>query len=252
MNTSQHFTGKAVHYDAVRPSYPNSLLTELRHRYHWTPASIIADIGAGTGIWTAQMLQNGLQVIAVEPNVDMRKQAEQRLFHEPLFTSIAASAEQTTLLERSIDHITVAQAFHWFDSNLFQRECRRILHAHGHVSLIWNNRDITSDIMLELAAICTQYCPSFTGFSAGFQQHDDSFRPFFRDGQYEQLAIPYDLTYTLDQFIRRNLSASYAPLQHTTQYVHFIEQLTNLFSKYESNEGIVTIINHCHCYSGQV
>ena len=58
-------------YDAIRPSYPRSALD-------WALAPLgpgghrIADIGAGTGIMTRLLRTAGYEVIAVEPDQQMR------------------------------------------------------------------------------------------------------------------------------------------------------------------------------------
>lgn len=84
---------------------------------------IVADIGSGTGILSRQLLVRGLHVIGVEPNNDMRNVAEQSLNIHSRFISINATAENTTLKENSVDLVTVAQAFHWFDKKAFKIEC---------------------------------------------------------------------------------------------------------------------------------
>ena len=78
--------------------------------------STIADIGSGTGILTQQLIHECSKVYAIEPNSDMRRVAEKRLRNEPGFISINGTAENTTLENESIDYITAAQSFHWFDS----------------------------------------------------------------------------------------------------------------------------------------
>ncbi len=50
------------------------------------------------------------------------------------------SAEATGLADGSVDLVTVAQAFHWFDRAAFKQECRRLLRPGGRVALIWNDR----------------------------------------------------------------------------------------------------------------
>ncbi len=80
----------------------------------------MADIGSGTGIFSHQLLERDLTVFGVEPNDDMRMMAEQSLNLYSRFKSIKATAENTTLKENSVDLVTVAQAFHWFDKKSVQ------------------------------------------------------------------------------------------------------------------------------------
>lgn len=49
------FTGKAELYSKYRPSYPEKLIDWL---YEMTNAEAVADIGAGTGIFTSALLKS--------------------------------------------------------------------------------------------------------------------------------------------------------------------------------------------------
>ena len=100
----------------------------------------------------------------------MRKMAEHSLKRYPHFQSIKATAENTTLKENSVDLVTVAQAFHWFDKEAFKIECQRILKQKANVALVWNSRDVTSPLIQENAEICQKTCPTFKGFSGGIDE----------------------------------------------------------------------------------
>lgn len=63
------------HYDRVRPGYPaDSVDWLLRSVGGMGGASDAADIGAGTGKYTALLVQRGLNVTAVDPSPDMLAQ----------------------------------------------------------------------------------------------------------------------------------------------------------------------------------
>lgn len=103
----------------------------MQERLHLTAESTVADIGAGTGKWTARLLPLGCRICAVEPNGSMRREAERLLGGEPRLTLLGGSAEHTGLPDASVDCVTAAQAFHWFDRERFRAECRRILTPGG-------------------------------------------------------------------------------------------------------------------------
>jgi len=112
----------------------------LRDACGLTPQSVVADIGAGTGILTELFLRNGNRVFAVEPNPEMREAGERQLKHDPNFLSVAGRAEATTLASGSVDIVAAGQAFHWFDRGPARDEFIRILKPGGWVVLIWNER----------------------------------------------------------------------------------------------------------------
>ena len=101
---------------------------------------VIAEIASGTGIWTRMLLENGNRVFGVEPNAEMRNAGERMLASFPNFTSIAGTAEATTLADDSVDFVTAAQAAHWFDRARARREFVRIMKPGGWLVLLWNER----------------------------------------------------------------------------------------------------------------
>src|SRR5579863_1803935 len=114
-NATSRFSGRVENYIRYRPGYPPEVLNALKMECGLTAAHIIADIASGTGIWTRMLLENGNAVFGVEPNNEMRQAGERLLKTFPRFTSIAGSAEGTTLPHESVDFVTAAQAAHWFD-----------------------------------------------------------------------------------------------------------------------------------------
>lgn len=137
---TQRFSSRVENYSRYRPSYPRQVLELLFEECGLTAASIIADIGSGTGIMTRLFLENGNQVFAVEPNREMRQEAEWNLASYSHFVSVDATAEATTLRAGSVDFVVAAQAFHWFDREKVRPEFVRILKPEGWVVLVWNDR----------------------------------------------------------------------------------------------------------------
>ena len=137
MNPTGRFSDRAKDYGRYRPDYPalaiDAVLEDLGD-----PASLVAaDIGAGTGISSRLLADRGVRVLAVEPNAEMRTQA---LAH-PRIEWRAGTAEETGLLDASVDLIVCAQAFHWFRHAEALREFHRILRPGGRLVLMWNSRD---------------------------------------------------------------------------------------------------------------
>lgn len=252
MDTIKKFTGKADVYKQFRPNYPEEYIQYLIRENHLTPQSQVADIGSGTGKLTAQLLDHHLKVIAVEPNDDMRNAAEQNLSRCPTFTSQNGTAENTWIQAKSIDLITVAQAFHWFEVEKFKTECQRILKPGAKVALVWNSRNQEQDLIQENALIHKKYCPTFKGFSGGIAATAKTTFPlFFKNGNYQEEIFQNDLYYTLEGFIGRNQSSSYAPNPQDPHYAAYIQEITALFEKYSAN-GILTMPNLTRSFLGEV
>lgn len=250
MNTEK-FTGKAAMYKRYRPEYPEQFIEYLYSEAGLERECIISDIGSGTGILSRQLLEKGSRVICVEPNMNMRHIAETELSSFQNFSSVDGTAENTALPEKSVDFVTVAQAFHWFEVEKFKKECQRILRTDGKVVLVWNSRVANSGLVIENGELCKRYCPDFKGFSGGQEEKPEAFSSFFKAGVCEYRVFKNDLSFTKESFIGRNLSASYAPKEKDLNYLEFVEELSALFDKYGEN-GILIFPNVTRSYVGRV
>ena len=134
------FSDRVENYIRYRPGYPPEVLNLLHTECGLQSAHVVADIASGTGIFTRLLLENGNRVFAVEPNAEMREAGERLLRVYGNLTSIAGTAEGTTLPTASADFVTAAQAAHWFDRRRAREEFVRILKPGGWCVLIWNER----------------------------------------------------------------------------------------------------------------
>lgn len=251
MGNDFKFSGKANVYAKFRPKYPEEFLEYLAADCGLHPDIDVADIGSGTGILTRQLLAHKARVFAVEPNCDMRKAAEAELSACSGFFSVNALAEHTGLHDKSIDLITVAQAFHWFDPGQFQLECRRILKPDGKVVLVWNSRDEESPIVKDLGIVCRKFCPEYKGFSGGMQNSSEIFGQFFRDGTYEHRSFRNDLANGKEGFLGGTMSASYSLTKKDPEYQAYVDAILLIFEKYSCEDRMV-IPNLTHSYTGRV
>ena len=244
------FTGVGDIYAKHRPSYSEMFIKYLYSDVGIYKDSIIADICSGTGILSKQLLEAGNKVIAVEPNDDMRAVAEANLKSFINFNSINGTAENTTLDDNSVDFITVAQAFHWFDQTMFKKECTRILKQNGKVILVYNIPDFNAEVVKEDNEINKKYCPTFGVSNNGVRFSEDNIDDFFT-GKCELKIFQNDQIYDLDGFIGRNLSRSSALKENDKNYSAYITAITTSFNKHAVN-GKLVMPNATKSYAGTV
>src|SRR5262249_23551489 len=136
------FTGLGEVYSRSRPDYPAAVLDFIMDRCGLHAGSVVADVGSGTGIAARQLAMRGIQVIGIEPNEDMRRQALMRPMPAGVPAPIyqAGQAEATGLPDGCADAIVSAQAFHWFTPDAALKEFHRLLRPDGWVVLMWNER----------------------------------------------------------------------------------------------------------------
>lgn len=128
--------GRAVDaYERARPQYAADAVAWIAERL---PLGRVLDLGAGTGKLTRQLLGVADSVVAVEPDDDMRAMLERVLPH---VESLRGSAEAIPLPDASVDAVTVAQAFHWFELDTALAEMRRVLRPSGGIALLGNEYD---------------------------------------------------------------------------------------------------------------
>jgi ubiquinone/menaquinone biosynthesis C-methylase UbiE len=128
------FARVAREYERGRPGYPPEAIEWLLGP---RPLEVL-DLAAGTGKLTGALLDAGHRVIAVEPLAEMRAILTETL---PAARSLAGSAEQVPLPDKSVDAVTVGSAFHWFDESAALAEIARVLRPPGVLGLLGNAFD---------------------------------------------------------------------------------------------------------------
>lgn len=137
--TAAAFAGAAAEYERGRPGYPEEAVGWLAERLGLSAGRTVLDLAAGTGKLTRQLVATGAEVVAVEPLDEMRAELAAAV---PAARALAGTAEQIPLADGSVDAVTVAQAYHWFDPPQALREIHRVLRSGRAFALVWNGRDL--------------------------------------------------------------------------------------------------------------
>jgi ubiquinone/menaquinone biosynthesis C-methylase UbiE len=224
------FSNKADDYAAARPDYPSALFDQLKAICPPAEDMTVADVGAGTGLLTHGLLKSGYPVIAVEPNPEMRHAADERLGKLKGYHSIGGSAEATTIATGSVDLITVAQAFHWFDVERTRSEFLRILKPRGNVALISNERVKTDPLQMALEEIFKER-RHITRTTSNLQNADQ----FFGTGKTERFSWPH--THSLDEDGLASLvfSRSHIPARDSKEGEVVESSVRKAFSRFAKN-----------------
>ncbi len=128
------FGAVAETYASVRPGYPPEALSWLLP----TGALRVLDLGAGTGALSGSLLSLGLEVVAVEPDPEMRRVLAERT---PGVEIRAGRAEEIPAETGEVDAVLGAQMWHWVDVGPATVEVARVLRPGGTLGLLWNLRD---------------------------------------------------------------------------------------------------------------
>ncbi|SEK77189.1 Methyltransferase domain-containing protein [Pseudoxanthomonas sp. GM95] len=229
LNSTERFTSRVADYVRYRPDYPVALVEWLQRELHVPAHATVADIGAGTGISCKLFLDAGHPVIAVEPNAAMRTAAEDWLGDDERFAAVAGTAEATTLPDASVDLVTCAQAFHWFDQQAIKPEWRRVLRPGGLAVVFWNSRRLTGTPFLEgYEQLLLDYGLDYSSVAERYND-DASMAAWFDGGLRGSARFDHTQPLDFDALRGRLLSSSYAPQEGHPQHAPMLAALRTLF-----------------------
>lgn len=193
-----HFSGHAADYSQARPGYPEALFeficTQVEHRH------LAWDCATGNGQAAIQLIHYFDQVVATDASETQIKNA----FHRPGIQYRVATAEDSGLDASSVDLITVAQALHWFDHDLFFKECHRVLKPGGVFATWWYRLLKIQEHPTEARDLLRKFYEEITG---PYWPHERK----LVDDNYQSIAFPFteipapdikmDLAWTLQDLL---------------------------------------------------
>jgi len=135
---AEGFARNADDYERTRPGYPAEAVAFLAEVLGLREGTTVADVAAGTGKLTRLLVATGARVIAVEPVAEMRALLVATV---PGVEVLDGVAEHLPLGDASVDAVTVAQAFHWFDGPAALAEMARVVRPGGVLAVVYNHRD---------------------------------------------------------------------------------------------------------------
>ena len=249
-NATSRFSDRVENYVRYRPGYPSDILRVLKNACGLARDHVIADIASGTGIWSRILLENGNPVFGVEPNIEMRQAGERLLAGFPKFTSVAGTAEVTTLPDKSADFVSAAQAAHWFDRERARREFVRILKPGGWLVLLWNER------LTDSTAFLRAYEELLLTFGTDYEdvRHErttDAVNEFFDPAPYEEHVFPMRQEFDYAGLEGRLLSSSYAPGPEHVNHAPMLRELRRIFETH-AESGRVNFDYKTRVYFGRL
>jgi SAM-dependent methyltransferase len=158
-NVSWDYTEHAAHYDK-RADYSAEAITTVLRTIACAPSAPVADVGAGTGKLTKELLQRGLTVSAVEPNDAMRAIGIENTRGQSVAWSVG-TGEATGLAAGSVCAVFFGSSFNVVDQQRALSEAARILVPHGWFACMWNHRDLGDPIQARIEAIIKSAIPTY-------------------------------------------------------------------------------------------
>lgn len=174
MRSDWDYSALAASYDA-RPGYAAALLDRVFTRLQLGPGRRVLDVGAGTGALTAPLCARAAEVIACEPNPQMRAIGATK----PACAQacwIAARGEALPLRASSVELLGYGSSFNVLDPSDALAEAARVLRPGGHWLALWNHRDIDDPLQAEVERCIRR---RVSGYRMGARREDP--RPLVRE-----------------------------------------------------------------------
>ncbi len=220
------FGAGAAAYESARPGYPDPAIALLADAVGIGRATEVCDLAAGTGKLTRRLLELGARVTAVEPIEAMRAQA---MVAAPGATHLDGTAESIPLEDGSVDVVTVAQAFHWFDAPAALAEIARVLRPDGRLAILWNERDESTAWVAEMSRIIHWHERTVSRY-----QHTDWTDVVGASGLFTPLleeAFPWDQPLTREMLADRVRSISYIAAMPTVERERHASEVVALVAR---------------------
>jgi SAM-dependent methyltransferase len=177
---ADRFAAVAGEYERGRPEYPRAVTGALAAELSLAPGARVLDLAAGTGKLSRALLAAGLDVVAVEPQRELRERLAVAVGAE---RALEGLAEAIPLEPGSVQAVTVADAFHWFDHAAALAEIARVLAPAGGLAVVTTAVDWSGASWAhELGSLITRLRPEHPQFDGPPWQ-----QALAADGSWEEL-----------------------------------------------------------------
>lgn len=229
LDSTRRFSGRAKYYAACRPRYAAAVIPFLIEHAGLSAASMVADIGSGTGISSELFLPHARFVFGVEPNPEMRAMAEERLSRYSNFLSVDGTAENTRLKDQIVDFVAVGTAFHWFDRLRCRGEFRRIRKPQGKLVVMTNRRlEEASPFMQRYDELIHKY-----GSKRIHPKWEEMMDGFLGPHAYETALFDNREQVDFGKLSGGLLSISWIPLPDESGHQEMMSELEELFERHQ-------------------
>jgi ubiquinone/menaquinone biosynthesis C-methylase UbiE len=237
------FDRGADDYEKGRPGFAPEVFELLARELDIGPGRRVCDLAAGTGKFTRGLVDLGADVVAVEPVEGMRRQFRAAL---PDVDLLDGTAEALPLPDESVDALTGAQAFHWFDMPAALAEIRRVLRPGRGMAMVWNRRDESVPWIAAMSEVLNWHEHPYSGYEA-----TDWARIVTDAGGFTPLAsasVEYTQHMTRDILAARIRSISYISALDGPEQARMVDAAVALAADFDEPFPLpyVCIIKWCH------
>jgi len=160
LKVSWDYTEHATHYDK-RADYAADAIEALVDATGCTQALPVAEIGAGTGKLTKELLKLGLTLRSVEPNDAMREIGIRNTRGGSVTWSVG-TGESTGLPSNTFQAVFFGSSFNVVDQKATLAEVRRMLRPQGWFGCMWNHRNLDDPLQQAIESIIKAHIADYS------------------------------------------------------------------------------------------
>jgi SAM-dependent methyltransferase len=102
------------------------------------PLPRVLEVGAGTGKATVLLAERGLEVVALEPSVEMAAVARRNCGRFPHVAVTDVTFQNWPAEREAFQLVVSAQAWHWIAAEVRYSKARDVLTPGGALAVFWN------------------------------------------------------------------------------------------------------------------
>ncbi|WP_394200682.1 class I SAM-dependent methyltransferase [Shewanella waksmanii] len=160
MKTEWDYTDLAKAY-LKRATYSPDAIDQLFKLANIDKDAKACDVGAGVAHLTKELLQRGLEVVAVEPNDEMRKYGKIETKDQSKVTWYEGTGEETGQEAGAFDLVTFGSSFNVTDRLTTLTETKRILKNNGWFACMWNHRDLSDPFQEKIESVIKKHIRNY-------------------------------------------------------------------------------------------
>lgn len=130
------FDSVAERYHRVRPRYPDEIWDTLVEAIGLRAGARVLEIGAGTGIATAELARRGVHVTALEPGAAMAAMIQRELGDTGRVEVVVERFEDWSIPQEPFDLVIGATSLHWIDRSLLHERLPGLVKSGRHAALL--------------------------------------------------------------------------------------------------------------------
>ena len=224
------FDDVAAAYERGRPRYEAHAIAAIAAAAGGGPR--LLDVGAGTGRLSGPLLEQGFDVVAVEPLDAMREILARSIGPE---RALAGRAEALPLPDASVDGAVCSDAWHWFDGARAADELARVVRPGGGVVVCvthprWFGSDDAPDWWLDLLVVHAALPKSDHPYLTGSRRPDGlEGHPAFEEIQ--QRDEPFVHSTDRDGIVAHWASMSFVATLPDAQRATFLTELDAMLAR---------------------